>query len=81
MPVLDHAIHESVVQANGARYGCFNHADAAGAYFSSMTGQWVQHRMSRECRYDISLKDSKCDGCWRRGQGEGYDQQIRKNGK
>lgn len=41
----------------------------------------VKHAMSTECRFDMSLKDPKCEGCEWRGSGEKYDEMVRRNGK
>lgn len=40
----------------------------------------VEHRMSTECRYDMSLKDQACEGCQHRGNGESYDAMVRSKG-
>ena len=39
--------------------------------------EYVPHRMSTECRYDMSLKDASCAGCQHQGKGEAYDRSIR----
>jgi len=41
----------------------------------------VKHVMSRDCRFDMSLKDAKCEGCLWRGSGEAYDESVRRKGK
>jgi hypothetical protein len=93
MPVLDHATHESTV-ASAQGYGCKN-KERAIVYFApgglvpAYAGSMQMHvqtvpvanRMSKECRYDMSLMDGRCEGCTKRGQGEEYDQRIRSDGK
>ncbi len=41
---------------------------------------WVEDTSSRECRYDKSLTDQKCEGCYSRGMGEFYSDEIRRKG-
>lgn len=77
MPVEDHPIHESVKQNKDAVYGCYNRPNFLASFFSSLSKCWIPFRMSNECRYDRSLKDSKCGGCRRRGSGEAYDKKVR----
>lgn len=49
------------------------------AYIQRVTK--IQDSMSRECRYDKSLSDIKCDGCPRRGSGEAYAKKVMEIGK
>lgn len=79
MPVLDHEVHESVRESQDAKYGCHNRAPFQAGYFApnGITTAYVSHRMSTECRYDMSLADRKCDGCKHIGSGEAYDQMVR----
>ncbi len=80
MPVLDHEVHESVKHDDSKRYGCHNRKPFAYSYVASDWGnkkQIVNFVMSRECRFDMSLKDPWCEGCKHRGSGEAYDQKIR----
>jgi hypothetical protein len=99
MPVLDHETHESVIEKEGAKYGCWNkprptedssylaqdgwETQYVGSGDFEGTAWFVEVRnvMSTECRYDMSLKDAKCDGCEWRGSGERYDEEIRSRGR
>ena len=76
MPVEDHAVHKMTQFDDTKRYGCHNRGAYAGAYIANGKDV-VQHRMSRECRYDRSLKDPWCNDCKHRGSGEAYDAQVR----
>ena len=84
MPVLDHEVHESVKIDSNARYGCFNRKPYTDSYLAhpwAATGHKdTKHRMSRECRFDMSLKDLMCEGCKHRGSGELYNEMIRSQG-
>lgn len=40
----------------------------------------IEHVMSTDCRFDMSLKDLMCKGCKHRGSGEAYDASIRGHG-
>lgn len=90
MPVIDHAVHEKVRISADKPYGCHNREMSAGYHainrFAGTTGHqpiwWLErmripHVMSRECRFDMSLKDPRCEGCKHRGSGEAYDARIR----
>ena len=91
MPVEDHAVHEKVRISESKPYGCHNRDRDMTGYsapnrFTGTTGYepiyWlgrvkIPHIMSRECRYDMSLKDPRCDGCKHRGSGEAYDAKVR----
>lgn len=94
MAVIDHAVHKKVrIEANKP-YGCHNrigfseayHAPNRAAGTNGYQPVWyyervrIPHVMSRECRYDMSLKDLRCDGCEHRGSGEKYDAMVRANG-
>ena len=89
MPGLDHPVHELTIGGN--LYGCHNRLPFVDGYYAPdrdylPDGRWfdnikfVKHRMSIECRYDMSLKDAKCLECKHRGSGEEYDQRIRREG-
>ena len=41
---------------------------------------WVEHRMSRDCRYDLSLNDPACRDCQQRGKGVEYNELLRTRG-
>lgn len=97
MPVIDHAVHERTKEAAGALYGCHNRTPFSAGYYAPngydtpMEGfvslyarikrDFIEHRMSTECRYDMSLADAKCEGCAHRGSGEAYDAMVRGAGK
>ena len=80
MPVTDHPVHEHGVRETSThRYGCHNRRDRFKSYHIAQDGWWndgheliakvkaVEFRMSNECRYDKSLKDSRCQGCRHQG--------------
>ena len=91
MPVVDTPVHERVKEKEGAVYGCWNKPrpnensrylaidgyDINGCVMFAV----IYHNMSTECRFDMSLKDPKCNGCEWRGSGEAYDEMVRRNGK
>ena len=82
MPVEDHAVHEKVREKEGAVYGCWNKprpVRGQPVYSPFSNSEWP-YVFSTECRFDMSLKDPKCDGCEWRGSGERYDAQVRANG-
>ena len=95
MPVEDHEVHDKVKEAAGTKYGCFNRKPYAEGYRApnryqtsdgyqavyKLEAKFIPHVMSRECRYDMSLTDVKCDGCNHRGSGEAYAEKVRANGK
>jgi len=84
MPVENHDVHESVKIDSSFRYGCHNRKPYAYSYVASPWGNnrmIVNHVMSRECRFDMSLRDPACDGCQHRGSGEAYDAKVRAEGK
>lgn len=90
MPVEDHEVHPSTVAAAGHLYGCWGVRDGTlkqylapdriyqvdGAGWKA-TARWIKNTMSRECRYDMSLKDPACTGCPNRGSGEAYAAGVR----
>jgi hypothetical protein len=94
MPVEEHEVHSKVKEKAGTKYGCFNRQGYMEAYYAPnrMAGSdgykpmfrleavRIPHTMSRECRYDMSLKDVKCEGCKHRGSGEAYDAKVRAKG-
>lgn len=92
MPVVDTPVHEKVREKEGAKYGCWNkpRREQLGYYvperYITLKGvtfeaSYVVNTMSIECRYDMSLTDTKCDGCEWRGSGEAYDAMVRSKGK
>ncbi len=91
MPGLDYEVHELTRQDSDAKYGCNNRGEFSAGYYAPdrkylPDGRWfdtmtfIPHRMSTECRFDISLTDTKCNTCPRRGSGEAYDKLIRSRG-
>ena len=90
MPGIDHDVHELVRQGAEARYGCYNRVERKNKYWARNVARnlvppmdvWVlvTDYSSKECRYDLSLKDMKCEGCAHRGTGEAYDAEIRRRG-
>lgn len=95
MPVEDHAVHEKTRIEAQKPYGCHNLGrDMTGYHainrFAGTTGHqpvwWLErvripHVMSRECRYDMSNGDPRCDGCRHRGSGEAYAKRVTEAGK
>lgn len=95
MAVLDHKVHEKVKIDQGKPYGCHNGDRRMQGYYAPnrMAGSdgykpmfryeavRIEHRMSKECRYDMSLTDPRCDGCNHRGSGERYNEMVRSKGK
>lgn len=70
MPVIDHPVHSLTI--GGQLYGCHCRAEFKAGYWATdrtyapegMIRTWqafIPHAMSRECRYDMSLTDAKCD--------------------
>ena len=72
-------------------YGCSNMVYADGYHLQvreyagdgtyQMVSKFIEHVMSKECRYSESLTDQRCQFCDHRGSGERYDQMIRSKGK
>jgi hypothetical protein len=91
MPGLEHAVSDMTKRTDADPYGCANLPRKDGFYATERvyhpTGSynlamvWVPDVMSKECRYDNSLTDSRCATCDKRGSGEQYDKMIRRSGK
>lgn len=93
MPVIEHEVHAKVRIAANKPYGCFNR-EFSPIYYAPNRKMGssgyepifffervrVQHVMSRECRYDMSLTDPRCDGCTHRGSGEKYSAMVSAKG-
>jgi hypothetical protein len=72
-------------------YGCSGRVFKDGYYLRvreyltdgtyAYQNKFIEHTMSKECRYDHSLTDQRCQFCNHRGSGERYDQMIRSKGK
>lgn len=91
MPGLDHPVHEKVREKAGAKYGCHNRRQFSKGYWApqrrfypdgsfEVVSVRIPHAMSKECRYDKSLADSKCKDCQHAGTGEAYAKLISENG-
>ena len=77
LPVDDIPVHEKVKEKPGTKYGCHNRKDFMEAYYAPNRKMGssgyepifffervrVPHVMSRNCKYDMSDKDVKCEGC------------------
>jgi hypothetical protein len=75
MPVDDHPIHPSTQKGADFRYGCWNGNRNFMGYpapdrkLNLLTGNydyvavWIDYKLSKECRYDLSDKDRNCEGC------------------
>jgi len=90
MPVEHHESSEQVKRASDTPYGCkdrvlndvyfMNVRQYLGDGTYRITGAFIPHTMSKTCRYDKSTADPRCAECKWRGEGEKYDQRIRRNG-
>ena len=90
MAGLDHEVHELVRQDHTARYGCLNTPAAKAGYHLRVRkyvgntytyeDEFIPDRFSKTCRYDLSHKDPKCEGCVSVGMGKFYDEDIRSRG-
>lgn len=83
MPVEDHEVHEKVKIADNKPYGCHNIDRNSKGYLGSPwgTSEFIEHAMSTECRYDMSLTDPRCANCKHRGIGEAYAKMVIANGQ
>ena len=75
MPVDDHPVHPSTKKGQDYRYGCWNGSRDFYGYaapdrvLNLLTGLyelkavWIDHKLSKECRYDLFAKDPACAGC------------------
>lgn len=91
-PVEEHEVHEKVKHDADYKYGCHNRKPYANDYYAPdriyrpdgtfyIVQTRIQHAMSRECRYDMSLSDTHCEDCKHRGSGEAYNKKVRSFGK
>lgn len=82
MAVLTHEVHDKVRIEHDKPYGCHNHQDRSEGYLGSTwgTAKFIEFRMSKECRYDMSLTDPRCENCKHRGSGEEYNEMVRSKG-
>lgn len=87
MPVPESESSPVTVRKASDLYSCHNGPRNARGYYAPqrvyhadgtfhMDLVFIWHTMSRECRYDMSLSDSRCEDCTWRGTGEAY---ARKN--
>jgi hypothetical protein len=89
MAVLDHPVHPKTVgsdryDACQAKVRKPNYWAPQRRYFPDgsfeITSVRVPDPSSKTCRYDMSLTDSKCEGCPQRGFGESYNKMVRELG-
>ena len=82
MPVINHPVHQHGVRDAEHRYGCHNRPPHKDVFIvEGWRGTvWWPNRFSRECRYDRSLDDNACAGCFRAGSGERYVAEQTANG-
>jgi hypothetical protein len=89
MAVLDHPVHPKTVGSD--RYDACQAKVRAAGYWApdrithpdgsfDVTSVFIFDTSSRDCHYDMSLTDSKCEGCPQRGVGEAYDKMVRELG-
>lgn len=90
MPVIDHPVHKSTIKDSQHRYGCWNKDRNFKAYYAPQRfagsdgykpvfrfeAVRIEHAMSKECRYDMSITDPCCSDCKHRGSGEEYAKQV-----
>ncbi len=87
MPVTDHPIHPKTVLIN-PEYGCHNRKPFAKGYWTQtrvyhedgtfhVEDVFIEHTLSTDCRYDMSLNDFRCANCNLRGSGEARTARIR----
>lgn len=64
-------------------YGCHNHKPYPKGYWGTKrvyypNGSWelfdefIEHKMSRDCRYDLQTSDDRCKGC-KHMKGDGHE--------
>ena len=74
MPVLDHEVHVVTKIRADKPYGCHSRNGMANGYVALdrqyrhdgtfvVTQKFISHALSEACRYDLSAKDLRCDGC------------------
>lgn len=90
MPVINHEIHEKVRITGKEPYSCNNRNIQPYYYVLTrdylyngtykMTQTLVHHNMSKECRYDKSLSDKRCENCIHKGSGESYAEMVMSQG-
>ena len=80
MPVLDHEVHPSTKKGPEYRYGCWNKPRPGNLVNLGGNFGLRLFRMSRDCRYDMSISDPNCTDCKHRGSGEAYAESVREAG-
>ena len=91
MAVLTHEVHEKVKIEANKPYGCNGFDERSPGYWVQersycangtyvLINKFLPYRMSRECRYDMSLTDPRCENCKNRGSGEAYNEMVRSKG-
>ena len=74
MPVLDHEVHVVTKIRADKPYGCYSRKGMSGGYVALdrqyrqdgtfvVTQRIIEHNLSQSCRYDLSHKDLRCEGC------------------
>ena len=90
-PVETHEVHEKVRINADKPYGCHNREKHGNGYQAPdrrykpdgtfyVIQTYVMHKMSTDCRYDMSLTDARCTNCKHQGSGEAYNQMVRSKG-
>ena len=74
MPVLDHEVHVVTKIRADKPYGCHSRKSMANGYVAFdrqyrhdgtfvVVQKFISHTLSDGCRYDLSAKDLRCEGC------------------
>lgn len=73
-PVLDHEVHVVTKIRADKPYGCHSRKGMANGYVALdrqyrhdgtfvVVQKFIPYALSNSCRYDLSTKDLRCDGC------------------
>ena len=73
-PVLDHEVHVVTKIRADKPYGCHSRKSMSKGYIAPdryyrqdgtfvVTQKFISHALSQSCRYDLSHKDLRCEGC------------------
>ena len=73
-PVLDHEVHVVTKIRADKPYGCHSRKSMSKGYTAQdryyrqdgtfvVTQRIIEHNLSQSCRYDLSHKDLRCEGC------------------
>ena len=78
-------------RSDGDPYGCANQPRKGGYYGMTrvyrdngayhLTLTFIEDRMSKECRYDQGINDTRCATCEQKHDGAEYDLMIRSQGR